>query len=147
MQNIKKIWNLIWDIYHKKEEVWNYLISGAFGFVISIVSYWLFRKIGLSLEISNVLSWIIAVISMYLTNKFFVFKTKCNTKKEVIKEFISFIAARIFTLIAETVILYLGFNFLHFNDIIVKIFAQIIVIILNYVFSKIFIFKKQKSHA
>lgn len=144
---MKKKWNLIWDIYHKKEEVWNYLISGAFGFVISIVSYWLFREIGFSLEISNVLSWIIAVISMYLTNKYFVFKTKCNTKKEVIKEFISFIAARIFTLIAETVILYLGFNFLHLNDIIVKIFAQIIVIILNYVFSKIFIFKKQKSHA
>ena len=146
MQYIKKTWNLIWNIYHKKEEIWNYLISGAFGFLISIISYWLFRRIGLSLEISNIFSWIIAVLSMYITNKYFVFKTKCVNRIDAIKEFFAFISARIFTLIAETVILILGVNIIYLNNIIVKIIAQIVVIILNYLFSKILIFKKQNSH-
>lgn len=142
---IKKFWNWGWGIYHKNEEVWNYLISGALGVVISVVSYALCSKlIGLNIIISNVISWIVAVLSMYVTNKLFVFKSKRETKVELIKEFGAFVTARILTLVIETIILYIGADLLKINDIIVKIISQIVVIILNYVFSKIWIFKKNK---
>ena len=139
---IKKFWNWGWGIYHKNEEVWNYLISGALGVVISVTSYALCCKlIGLDIIVSNVISWIVAVISMYLMNKIFVFKSKCKTYKDVFKEFCSFIIARIMTLIIETIILYVGAELLSIDDIIVKVISQIIVIVLNYIFSKLWIFK------
>lgn len=139
---IKKICKIIWKIYSNKKEICNYLIFGFFGVIISIVSYWICRKFGLSIEISNVLSWIVAVVSMYVTNKIFVFRSKCKNIKENINEFVSFVLARVFTLFIETAIIYIGANFIGFSDIIVKFFAQIIVIILNYILSKIIIFKK-----
>lgn len=142
---MKKFWNWGWSIYHKNEEVWNYLISGALGVVISVASYALCsRLLMLNVIVSNIISWIIAVISMYLMNKAFVFKSKCENNKEVFKEFFSFIIARILTLIIETGILYIGAEYLKINDVIVKVIAQIIVIILNYIFSKLWIFKKNK---
>lgn len=139
---LKKFWNWGWGIYHKNEEIWNYLISGALGVLVSIVSYAVARYIGLNIIISNVISWIVAVLFMYLTNKLFVFKSKVDTKKELFKEFISFIMARIFTLIVETIILYLGVDILEVNDLLTKVIAQIIIIILNYILSKLLIFKK-----
>lgn len=143
---IKKVWNWAWDIYHKNEEIWNYLISGGLGVVISVGSFWLCRVIGLDIIPSNVISWIIAVLSMYVTNKFFVFKTKCNTKKELFIEFISFIGARVSTLVIETAIIYVGAEVMHINEIIVKVIAQVVVIVLNYVFSKLWIFKNKKEN-
>ena len=142
---IKKFWDWGWSVYHKKEELWNYLITGAIGTVISIASYSLCRWINLDIISSNVISWILAVVSMYIMNKLFVFKSKCNNVKELIKEFFAFIVARLFTLVVETVILYIGADLLKINDIFVKVIAQIIIIVLNYVFSKLFIFKKSKK--
>ena len=79
---------------------------------------------------------------MYILNKLFVFKTKNLAKKKLLKEFFSFVLARIFTLFIETFILYLGADIIKINDIFVKVIAQIIIIILNYIFSKLIIFKK-----
>ena len=87
----------------------------------------------------------IAVIFMNFMNKYFVLKTKANNKVEVIKDFFHFVIARIFTLVIETGILYLGSEIINMNDIFVKIIAQITIIILNYILSKLFIFKK-KNH-
>ena len=145
MNTIKKIWNFIWDIYHKYEEVWNYLISGALGVVVNLAAYELCRKLGAEIILSNVISWIIAVIFMYITNKFFVFKSKTENFKKFLKEFAAFVTARIFTLLVETLILYLGVYVLNINDLIIKIVAQIVVIILNYILSKLIIFKKKKA--
>ncbi len=142
---MKKLLNNIWQIYHKYEEILNYLIVGAIGVVISVVSYALSRWIGFNIVTSNIISWIIAVLCMYIMNKLFVFKTKLENKKALFKEFISFITARVFTLIVETLILYFGTNLLHINDLFVKVIAQIVIIILNYILSKLIIFNKNKN--
>lgn len=139
----KKFWNWGWGIYHKNEEVWNYLISGAFGTVVSIGSYEIARIIGFDVIVSNVISWVLAVIAMYITNKLFVFKVKCNSKRELFNEFISFVAARVFTLVLETIILYVGAEIIKIDDLIVKIVAQVVVVVLNYILSKLWIFKKK----
>ena len=145
MKTIKNLWIKVWIIYNKYQEVLNYLIFGALGTFVSIASYEICRLLGLEVVVSNVISWIITVLFMYVTNKLFVFKSKTESKKKLIKEFVSFITARIITLIIETAILYVGTYILKVNDLIVKIIAQIIIIILNYVFSKLIIFKKDKK--
>ena len=89
--------------------------------------------------ISNVLSWIIAVLFAYITNKMFVFESK---SKNDIKEITSFFFFRIVSLIMEMIILYVFVDMLHIDDLVTKIIAQIIVIISNYIFSKVFVFKK-----
>lgn len=142
---IKKFWDWGWSIYHKNEELWNYLIVGGIGVIISIASYWGCRQFGINVVVSNVISWIITVLAMYILNKIFVFKTKCESSKALAKEFAYFIIARLLTLFIETAILYIGTDIIHFNDIIVKVFAQIVIIILNYIFSKLIIFRKKKQ--
>lgn len=142
---MKRFWNWGWSIYHKNEELWNYLITGGLGTVISIISYAVLRYLNLGIIESNIISWIIVVISMYILNKIFVFKTKCKSKIELLHEFISFILARLFTLVVETAILYVGSKWMKINDIIIKVFAQIVIIILNYVLSKLIIFKKNEK--
>lgn len=134
------MFNKLFDLYKKYKEIINYLIFGGLTTLISIVTYALFAKVfHIDYLISNVLSWIIAVIFAYITNKIFVFESK---SKKNIKEITSFFFFRVVSLIMEMVILYIFVDMLHIDDLITKIIAQIIVIVLNYVFSKLFVFKK-----
>ena len=94
--------------------------------------------------LSNLLSWVIAVTFSYITNKLFVFQSNAKGKLELTKEFGKFVLGRVFTLILETVILYVMVDLLHINDMIVKVISQIVVIVTNYILSKLIIFKNNK---
>ena len=132
--------NKLLDLYKKYKEIINYLIFGGLTTVVSIATYALFAKVfHIDYLISNVLSWILAVLFAYITNKIFVFESK---SKKNIKEITSFFFFRIVSLVMEMVILYIFVDMLHIDDLITKIIAQVIVIISNYVFSKVFVFKK-----
>ena len=95
-----------------------------------------------STTVSNGIAWVVAVIFAYISNKLFVFFSKTDNVKELIKEIILFFSARIYTLIIETIFLNVTIDFYHYNSIFMKIISNIIVIILNFIFSKIFVFKK-----
>ena len=125
----------------KHKEVINYLIFGFLSFVVSMATYYLAR-ICFDYVISNIISWIIAVIFSYVTNKLFVFESKIEGKRKLVKEFVTFILSRIFTLVLETLILYMMVDLMNMNDRMVKVIAQIIVILMNYILSKLIIFKK-----
>ena len=134
------MFNKLFVLYKKYKEIINYLIFGGLTTLISIITYALFAKVfHIDYLISNVLSWIIAVLFAYITNKMFVFESK---SKKDIKEITSFFFFRIVSLIMEMVILYVFVDMLHIDDLVTKIIAQIIVIVSNYVFSKVFVFKK-----
>ena len=134
------MFNKLFDLYKKYKEIINYLIFGGLTTLISIITYALFAKVfHIDYLISNVLSWIIAVLFAYITNKIFVFESK---SKKNIKEITSFFFFRVVSLIMEMVILYIFVDMLHIDDLVTKIIAQIIVIVSNYVFSKLFVFKK-----
>ena len=126
------------NIYKKNEEILNYLIFGVLTTIISIASYAIFTNI-FNIDI------LISVLFAFVTNKLFVFKSKNNSFKSSIVECLKFYASRLFSLGAESLILHVGATILHINDMIVKVFAQIIVIILNYILSKILVFKKDKK--
>lgn len=140
---IKRIWDYCWSIYHKKEEVWNYLIVGALTTLVSIVSFALCSK-GMNLDLitSNILSWICAVLFAYYTNRIFVFRSK---NKNIVKEFISFTGSRVLTLLLDTGLMLLMVETMKIDELIAKIIVQFIIVIANYIISKLIVFKKNKE--
>lgn len=134
---------MLGSLYKKYKEIINYLIFGGLTTLVSIVTYALFTKLFLiNYLISNVLSWIIAVLFAFITNKLFVFESKSKDKKLVTKEITNFFFFRIVSLVIEMVIMYIFVDLLSINDLITKVIAQVIVILSNYIFSKVFVFKK-----
>ena len=101
-----------------------------------------YNLLGLSASVSNVLSWVVAVAFAYLTNKPFVFKSNDWSKETVIPELTKFVSCRIASGAMETVILLLTVDILGWNGNIWKLFTSVLVVVLNYVASKLFIFKK-----
>ena len=130
----------IWALYKEYEEPINYIIAGALGTIVNIGTFTLCRALGLDVTWSNVIAWIITIIFVYITNKFFVFKTGNKTKKESTKEFVMFILARLATLGVEILLLNLFIEAMQMSELISKTVAQIVVIILNYILSKLVIF-------
>ena len=147
---IKKITNLklvkfFLNIYKKYEEIINYLFIGGCTTIVSIITYAIFSNLlHIHYQISNVLSWIFAVSFAFVTNKLFVFKIK--SKDNLFKEIYQFVKFRILSLLIDMATMYLLVDIFKINDLISKIIVQFIVVILNYIFSKLFIFKKNDSH-
>ncbi|MDB0439182.1 teichoic acid glycosylation protein [Clostridioides difficile] len=132
-------------IFKKHRETILYLFFGAFTTLINIISYLFFTRVILfNFMIANALSWIIAVLFAYVTNKFFVFKSMRVEIIFLFKEFLSFLNFRLLSGVIEMVIMYIMIDLLFVNDVIVKVITNIIVIILNYLFSKMIIFKNLK---
>ena len=138
----------ILELYKKYKEVVNYLIFGGLSTLVNFVSYYIFaRTLNIDEVISSGLSWFCAVLFAYVTNKLFVFETKKSNKKEVIKEMLSFFLARVISgALCDVGTFALMIKVLGINDIIAKLVTQVMVIIVNYLFSKLIVFKKEKNN-
>ena len=136
----KKYMNKIIELYKKYKEIINYLFIGGCTTIVSLLTYTLFLEVfKVHYQISNIISWIFAVTFAYITNKMFVFNSK---NKNLLKEIYLFVKYRIFSLLVDILLMYLLIDVLKINELISKLFVQIIIVILNYVFSKLFVFKK-----
>lgn len=136
MQKIK-------DMYEKYKEVVNYLIFGVLTTVVNFIVFFIFQKLGIDVLINNVLSWIVAVTFAYITNKKFVFESKTSGTKELMKEAISFYGCRVFSLLVEEAMLFILVKKLGINEYIIKVISQVVIIIMNYVLSKVITFRKK----
>lgn len=130
--------------YKEHTEGMRYLIFGGISTLINMIVFILLEKIGLSTLVSNTIAWIMSVIFAYITNKMCVFNVSINNKKELLREISSFLGCRIFTLIIDEIYMYVTIDIFNLNSILMKIISNIIVIVLNFIFSKIFIFKNDK---
>ena len=128
------------QIYKKYKEIINYIIVGGCTTLVSIVSYYLFRLIITNYLICTILSWIVAVTFAYFTNRIFVFNSK---DKNIMFEFLKFIMARILSLLSELLVMFILVDLIKIDDKISKIIVQFIVLVLNYIFSKIIVFRKK----
>lgn len=128
--------------YKKYKEVLLYLFFGGLTTVISIGSY-AFFDVSMHIDpmIANVFSWILAVLFAYVTNRIWVFNNVAEDLKGIIQEIISFFGGRVATLLMEEAILYVGIKLLGMNSILIKVLAQVLVVIANYIISKLFVFK------
>jgi len=130
-------------LFDKYKEFILYVVFGGMATIVSIISFNYFANILLIKElIANIFSWVVTVAFAYVTNKLYVFKTKAKDLKDLFREIISFFSARLLTLLIEEVILYVGIDYLHIDNMLVKLAAQVLVVLGNYVLSKLFIFKK-----
>ena len=139
MQKIK-------ELIKKYEELIKYLIIGVLTTVINyIVFAILVNVVKIDMHVSNIIAWVVSVIFAYFTNKLFVFESKSFDLEVLGKEILAFGMARIFSLLLEEVILFIFVDKLGMEKLIIKLIANIIVIIVNYILSKFIIFKKSSK--
>ncbi|MBP3476207.1 MAG: GtrA family protein [Lachnospiraceae bacterium] len=142
---MKKLWDFGWGMYKKHEEGINYLIFGFLAFVLNYVLYWLFESLlNVHYMAATALSWVLTVVFAYWTNRTFVFKSQNKELQTVWKEFVSFIGARVATEVLELLLMFVMVDCLHGNEYVAKLIGQTLVILANYVLSKIWIFKEKK---
>jgi putative flippase GtrA len=116
-----------------------YVFFGALTFLVNIVTYFIFEDLmGINYLISNILAWFFSVLFAYVTNIIWVFESK---SPDILKEMSLFFGGRIFSGAVDTGLMYLFIDVLMISDLISKIVVQVIVIILNYIFSKLIVFK------
>ncbi len=120
-----------------------YIFFGGLTTIINYFAYsYLFSVTDIS-AFSNIISWVIAVIFAFLTNKPFVFKSNDWSLKVIAPEFGKFIGCRLLSGALETGILFVAVDLLSYNGYIGKILTSVLVVVLNYIFSNFFIFRKK----
>lgn len=135
------------DSYKRYEEIINYIIVGGLTTLVSLVTYlfcvyiFLNPSNSIELQIANIISWIFAVTFAYFTNKKFVFKSNNNNVVQIGK----FYLARISTLVIDMSSMFVLVSLLSINDKISKLLVQFIVLVLNYIFSKLFVFTNNEK--
>lgn len=139
--------NLIQKVIDKllTREVLTYLIAGGLTTVVNFVVYGvLYNLLGIANMVSNTIAWVVAVIFAYVVNNFWVFQNDTSSSKKEGEKLVKFFSARIVTLIIESAGMFFFIDVLklHQYNMIVKGLIAIIVIVLNYIFSKWFVFQK-----
>ena len=129
--------------YRRNKEILLYLFFGVLSFLISVGTYALFTEgFHVDVLISNIIAWILSVSFAYITNRIWVFVTVMSDPKGIFLEIGKFISGRLITLVIEEVLLFIFITGMGMNRMIIKISATIIVIILNYLISKLWVFTK-----
>ena len=120
-----------------------YAIFGALTTIVNMASYYLFYNvIGIHNVPSTAIAWILAVLFAFFTNKLWVFDSKSFDRKTLWHEIPTFIGCRLATGVLDVVIMYVAVDLLHWNSTLWKLISNVLVIILNYIASKLVIFKK-----
>ena len=134
------------ELYHKYREVIMYLIFGVLTTVVALAIYYglvytiIDPNDAFWLQVANFISWAGGVVFAYITNRKYVFQSHETNK---LKEVSSFVGARLLTLFMDMAVMFVGVTLLHGNDKVIKLISQVVVIVANYVFSKLFVFKKK----
>ena len=135
-------------LYLKYKEIINYLFFGVLTTVVSLATYYgltltiLNPDKAVELQIANIISWIAAVTFAYFTNRKWVFE---NKEKANIKEASKFYLSRVSTLLIDMALMFIFVTKLGVNDKIMKLVVQVVVTILNYIFSKFIVFREKKN--
>ena len=129
-------------------ELVSYLFAGVATTLVNYFVYWFAtRVLGFSTMPGTWFAWFVAVVFGYWVNKTFVFRTHCDSMAALFREAVSFFSMRLASLGVETVLMWLTVEVLRLPDLVMKLVINIVVIILNYVFSKLFVFKKKNGEA
>lgn len=128
------------NIIQKNKEIIIYLVFGVLTTVVNIVVYYIFSNLlHMNYLFSNAMAWFLSVLFAYVTNRKYVFDSKNN---QIIKEAISFFGSRLATGIMDMMLMWFLVNFNIVNDVVAKVVVNVIVVILNYILSKLVVFKK-----
>ena len=140
---MQKIRELIVGLYERFHELFWYGIFGVITTIVNIVAFWLFSDVlGVHYMVSNVIAWVIAVAVAYVTNKLWVFESKSWARSVWIQECIGFVTARLATGLLDMGTMYVMISVIGVPKMWAKLVSNVIVIIGNYVLSKLLVFRK-----
>ena len=140
---MKKLKALILHFY--QNDVIRYVFFGGCTTLVNLVCFFVLRKCRVELNIANLISIITAILFAYVVNSRYVFQDKCETFKDHIRPFCKFISARLVTMVIEVGGVWLLVEVCKMNDMAGKFITQFIVLALNYIFSKFFVFTTGRS--
>ncbi len=143
--------------YIKNKSVLLYLFFGGLTTLVSILTFWLAELFirsdfnvsifgsmySVKVVLSNAISWICAVLFAFFTNRIWVFNSPTDSWTGFFKQMAAFFGGRFATFLLETAILVVFVSILDFNEMLMKIIAQLVVLVSNYVISKLIVFRKR----
>ena len=128
---------------NRYRDVLVYLIFGVLTTVVNYIIYLpCYNGLGLSGSVSNAIAWVGAVAFAYVTNKPFVFRSHDWSAKTVLPELTKFVGCRVGSGVLETAIIFLTVDWLGWNGNVMKLLTSVLVVVLNYIGSKLLVFKK-----
>lgn len=134
------------ELFQKYKEVISYLVFGVATTVVNIIIFFICKDVlGIDYKISNAIGWFLSVLFAFFTNKYFVFASSHKDTRSFIKEMLLFYWYRVLSFVVDMALMVLMIEVMHISDFWAKMVTQIAVVILNYFFSKFFIFKKEAS--
>lgn len=129
-------------LYQKYKSIFWYGVSGVITTAVNFIVYWIcVHKIGINVLTGSVIGWILSVLTAYLTNRAWVFENCAAGFMQKLVELVKFYACRAGTGGADLAGMWLFVTILQFPDMPVKVVLNIVIIILNYIFSKVFVFR------
>lgn len=130
-------------VFGDMKSVINYIFFGILTTFVNVITYWtMARLIGTTTLVSSITAWIIAVLFAYITNRKWVFFSRANSKIDIIKEVLYFYGCRLATGLIDWLIMLVFVDVLHFYDLVIKIVANVVVIVLNFLASRFIVFKR-----
>ena len=131
------------ELYRKYREMILYLIFGGLTTLVNIFSYFVLTDVGkIQYLVSTAIAWVLSVLFAYFTNRVWVFRSTASGAKAIAREMGSFFGCRLLSGVIDMGIMFVCVSVLGLPDKVIKILANVVVIILNYLFSKLFIFKE-----
>lgn len=129
-------------LFEKYRELILYVFFGGLTTLVDWASYWLMTDLlRVDYMAAAFLSQVIAILFAYVTNRRFVFESRARGVRAVAVELVKFFGARGVSLLLNMLVMYVGVDLLHFNDKVIKVIASVLVVIANYIFSKLFVFR------
>ena len=139
------MWDKVKKLYHKYYDLILYLVLGVLTTGVKYIVYLpCYNILGLSASVSNAIAWVVSVAFAFVTNKPFVFRSYDWSAKVVLPELAKFLGCRIGSGVLETAILFVTVDLLKWDGNLWKIVTSVLVGILNYVGSKLLVFRKKK---
>ena len=133
------------DLYYKLEDAIMYVFFGALTTLVSFVTQYIASRAGCPVVVSTMISWIFAVTFAFFTNKFYVFKDNRTNASDLLKQAGAFYGARLASLLFEVIFMAVTVDKLHLHEMLMKLIAQIFILIANYLMSKLLIFKNKDN--
>ncbi len=135
------------SLYKKYKDIVPYVFFGVCTTIVNVVVYWFFAYVLMQATmLSTIIAWIAAVLFAYITNRKWVFHSQAYGVVSIMKEIVSFFSCRLATGIIDWLCMYIFVDVLHANGVLIKFVANIIVIVLNYVASKLLIFRRKNDN-
>lgn len=131
------------ELLLKYKEIIAYLFFGGLTTVVNIVVYFICTSVlGLNYLVANAISWVVSVAFAYVTNRTWVFESKVKGFSAILREMTTFVGCRVLSGVMDMAIMFVSVDVIGITDSAAKFITQVVVVVLNYIFSKLIIFRK-----